>query len=81
MGRPWGTFAHFRNIVYIRVSPHEQRCAYTWKEFVDNTARNVRNLAPYIVPTWGSCYLVYAWAQREHEKFCRKNPEDYVNDK
>ena len=77
----WGKMCYIRNVIYIRISPFEQR---TYRGFLADSWRGFRrdffNNAPYILPAMATVYLITDWGNKENERLKRKNPADYAND-
>ncbi|KAK0078733.1 hypothetical protein PV325_002146 [Microctonus aethiopoides] len=80
-GLEFGKLAKIRGIVYFRLSPHEQDpFAGVITHGVPNIIRRIREQIFRVVPPFIFTYMVYSWAQQEHERVVRKNPDDYKND-
>ncbi|KAH9493490.1 hypothetical protein DERF_014231 [Dermatophagoides farinae] len=80
-GKTFGNLAFIRNVIYIRLSPYEQKAfpnylKNTWNGF----RRDFNNVFPYAAPPFLASYLIYTWGNQENERASRKNPADYVND-
>ncbi|KPM02222.1 ubiquinol-cytochrome c reductase-like protein [Sarcoptes scabiei] len=80
-GKKFGNLAFIRNVIYIRLSPYEQRAfpnffSNTWNGF----KRDFTNIFPYAAPPTLGAYLIYLYGKQENERLSRKNPADYVND-
>ena len=77
----FGNLAFIRNIIYIRISPYEQKAfpdffANAWRGFSNDFVAHF----PYAFTTLSATYLIIKWAKEENERFSRKNPKDYEND-
>lgn len=80
-GKYFGNLAFVRNVIYMRISPYEQRAfpnfwKNTWKGF----KRDFKSVAPYATPPFTIAYLVYCWGEQKNLELSRKNPKDYEND-
>ncbi|XP_027204613.1 ubiquinol-cytochrome c reductase ubiquinone-binding protein [Dermatophagoides pteronyssinus] len=80
-GKKFGNLAFIRNVIYIRLSPYEQKAfpnylQTTWNGF----RRDFNNIFPYAAPPLLASYMLYTWGNQENERASRKNPADYVND-
>ncbi|XP_011298468.1 cytochrome b-c1 complex subunit 8 [Fopius arisanus] len=81
MGKEFGTLAKIRGIVYFRLSPYEQKAfAGAISHGVPNTIRRIRESALRVVPPFIVSYLLYSWANQEHERLVRKKPGEFDND-
>lgn len=81
-GQVFGKLAFIRNVIYVRLSPYEQKAfpnywANSWRGF----KRDFNSVAPYAGPCLLHAYLVYLWGEAENERIKRKNPKDFENDK
>ncbi|XP_054154192.1 cytochrome b-c1 complex subunit 8-like [Oppia nitens] len=77
----FGKLAFVRNIIYVRLSPYEQKAlphfwSHTWKGF----KRDFNSVFPYAGPAFLHAYLVYLWGTAENDRLKRKNPKDFEND-
>lgn len=77
----FGNLAFIRNVIYVRISPYEQKA---FPHFLKNTwngfKRDFNSIAPYAVPPLAISYLIYCWGEEENIRLSRKNPKDYEND-
>jgi ubiquinol-cytochrome c reductase subunit 8 len=80
-GLGFGKLAFIRNVIYIRLSPYEQKAfpnfwSNTWRGF----KRDFNSVVPYAGPPLLGAYLLYNWGNKENERLKRKNPKDFEND-
>ncbi|KAK0162003.1 hypothetical protein PV327_008384 [Microctonus hyperodae] len=81
-GLEFGKLAKIRGIVYFRLSPHEQKpFGGVITHGVPNIIRRMRDQVLRVVPPFIGAYLVYSWANQEHERLVRKKPDDFKDDK
>lgn len=77
----FGNLAFVRNVIYVRMSPFEQKI---FPHFLESTWRGFRrdfsNNFPYAAPPAVLGYLLYTWGNEENKRLSRKNPADYVDD-
>ncbi|XP_057318903.1 cytochrome b-c1 complex subunit 8 [Microplitis mediator] len=77
----FGKLAKIRGIVYFRLSPFEQKAfAGAISHGVPNMVRRFREQVLRVVPPFIIGYMVYSWANQEHERLVRKKPGDFADD-
>ncbi|BET01530.1 UcrQ family [Nesidiocoris tenuis] len=76
-----GLGVYIRGLVTYRLSPFEQKAFAGASNFLPKTMRRLSNSAIFIVPPFIMTYLVISQTEKKFQQMCRKNPEDYVNDK
>ncbi|RWS26427.1 ubiquinol-cytochrome c reductase-like protein [Leptotrombidium deliense] len=82
MGKFFGNLYHIRNIIYIRLSPYEQKAfANYWPNTIRGFKRDFNANAAYFIPPLLLFVMIRHWANAEFEKSLRKKPEDYENDR
>ncbi|KAK3719828.1 hypothetical protein RRG08_040130 [Elysia crispata] len=82
MGMKWGNMAtNVRGLVMYSLSPYEQKAfAGAFSQGVPNMFRRFRGQVFRVVPPFIGGYLIYQWAQEEHERLMRKDPKEFLND-
>ncbi|RWS13624.1 ubiquinol-cytochrome c reductase-like protein [Dinothrombium tinctorium] len=81
MAKGFGHLAYIRNVVYVRISPYEQKAfANFWQNSIRGVKRDFLAWGPYIIPPFLGAYLLTQWANATYEQSLRKKPEDYAND-
>ncbi|KAH9489277.1 hypothetical protein Btru_056994 [Bulinus truncatus] len=82
MGMKWGNLAtNIRGVIYYSLSPYEQKAfAGAISKGVPNLFRRFRGQVFRVTPPFIAAYLVYDWAQKEHERLMRKDPKEFCND-
>ncbi|RUS69499.1 hypothetical protein EGW08_022739 [Elysia chlorotica] len=82
MGMKWGNMAtNVRGLVMYSLSPYEQKAfAGAFSKGIPNMFRRFRGQVFRVVPPFIGGYLIYSWAQEEHERLMRKDPKEFLND-
>lgn len=73
---------HIRNIVYHRISMFEQKAfAGLINPGIPNMFRRFCESAPKTLPYFLCTYVIITQAEAHYHQLCRKNPDDYVDEK
>ncbi|KAF6213730.1 hypothetical protein GE061_011452 [Apolygus lucorum] len=72
---------YIRGLVTYKLSPFEQKAFAGASNFLPKTARRIGTSSVFIVPPFLLGYLIFSEVEKKFHQMCRKNPEDYVNDK
>uniref|UniRef100_UPI00398EDF23 cytochrome b-c1 complex subunit 8 n=1 Tax=Pristiophorus japonicus TaxID=55135 RepID=UPI00398EDF23 len=82
MGRHFGNLIRLRHIITYTISPFEQKAfANHLSKGIPNTWRRFKSQVFRVAPPFVVAYLIYTWANHDHELSLRKNPADFANDK
>ncbi|KAL4230407.1 hypothetical protein ACF0H5_010789 [Mactra antiquata] len=80
--RGFGNLTKIYRQVSFGLSPFEQRTfPYYFSKGIPNTIRRLKRQAVLITPGIALSYAAYKWGIKNHDLSCRKDPEDYMNDK
>ncbi|GAB6025907.1 hypothetical protein CHUAL_011879 [Chamberlinius hualienensis] len=81
MGKQFGNLYKMRGIITYKLSPYEQRAfAGLFSQGIPNVIRRFRHQVFVVAPPFIGGYLLYNWAEKEHERLSRKNPADYADE-
>ncbi|CAO1393120.1 unnamed protein product [Diamesa tonsa] len=81
LSQHFGELAKVRGIVVHKISPFEQKAfAGAISKGFPNTLRRVSNSVFRIVPPFIAGYLVYAYVEKLHNAYLRKNPAEFADD-
>lgn len=77
MARGFGDLYYVRNIVYQRISSHEQKAFGNnfFKTTILNAAKEIRRHLPVMLPPLALGYLHLKWATDTRAKMIRKDPK------
>ncbi|XP_067852220.1 cytochrome b-c1 complex subunit 8 [Heptranchias perlo] len=82
MGRHFGNLIKMRHIITYTISPFEQKAFGNYfSKGIPNMWRRFKGQVFRVLPPFVVAYLVYTWANHDHELSLRKNPADFANDK
>ncbi|CAH1390874.1 unnamed protein product [Nezara viridula] len=81
LGQHFGELAYLRGLVYYKLSPFEQRAFAGFTKSLSRTAYRLSSNLLTVVPPFIVGYFVFTETEKTFHQMCRKNPEDYVNDK
>lgn len=77
----FGELAYIRGLITYRLSPFEQRAFAGFVKSLPKTAYRIGSNLLTVAPPFIIGYFIYTETEKKFHKMCRKNPEDYVNDK
>uniref|UniRef100_A0A069DNL5 Cytochrome b-c1 complex subunit 8 n=1 Tax=Panstrongylus megistus TaxID=65343 RepID=A0A069DNL5_9HEMI len=80
-GAHFGELAYVRGLITYRLSPFEQKAFAGFTKSFARTAIRIRSSIFKVVPPFAMAWLVFTETEKNFHRMCRKNPEDYVNDK
>nr|BAN20147.1 ubiquinone binding protein [Riptortus pedestris] len=77
----FGELAYIRGLVTYKLSPFEQKAFAGFIKSIPKTIYRIGSNLLTIAPPFAIGYFIFTETEKKFHQMCRKNPEDYVNDK